>query len=145
MSCCTFSGHRDAPDSVLPKLRNVIYELILYKNADTFLVGNSGNFDRMVQCVLRSIAADCASIHYSVVLPMLPAICTGCSVATETVFPHELEGVPKRYSIDRRNRWMLGKSDYVVTYVEHGFGGAAKYKALAVKQRKNVIELAIDD
>ena len=38
----------------------------------------------------------------------------------------------KRFAIDYRNRWMIDRSDYVVTYVVHDLGsGAAKYKRLA--------------
>ena len=60
---------------------------------------------------------------------------------SHTVFPEGLESVPPRYAIDRRNRWMLDRSDYVVTYVRNPYGGAAKYKELAIKKHKTVIEL----
>ena len=40
-----------------------------------------------------------------------------------------------------RNRWMLERSDIVVTYVRSP-GGAAKFKALAERKGKHVIEVA---
>ena len=55
--------------------------------------------------------------------------------------PEGLELVHPRYAIERRNRWMLERSDYVVTYVHHGWGGAAKFAALAERQGKRMIRL----
>ena len=52
------------------------------------------------------------------------------------------ETVPKRFAIFYRNKWMIERSDYVVTYVTHQIGsGAAQFKELAEKQGKIVIEL----
>ena len=39
------------------------------------------------------------------------------------------------------NRWMLERSQYVVTYVRSDVGGAAQCKLLAEKKGKTVIEL----
>ncbi len=52
-----------------------------------------------------------------------------------------LESTSKRYTMDRRNRWMVEESDYVVTYVRKTWGGAYKFKTLAEKQNKTVINL----
>ena len=38
----------------------------------------------------------------------------------DTMFPEGLELVHPRYAIERRNGWMLERSDYFVTYVHHG-------------------------
>ena len=38
----------------------------------------------------------------------------------DTMFPEGLELVHPRYAIERRNGWMLKRSDYFVTYVHHG-------------------------
>ena len=38
----------------------------------------------------------------------------------DTMFPEVLELVHPRYAIERRNGWMLERSDYFVTYVHHG-------------------------
>ena len=44
---CTFFGHKDTPQNILPVLRTVIIDLIQNKNVDLFYVGNNGNFDFM--------------------------------------------------------------------------------------------------
>lgn len=59
----------------------------------------------------------------------------------ETIFPEGIENVPKRFAIDFRNRWMIEKSDCVVTCINRGFGGAAKAKSYAEKHGKNIIEI----
>ena len=62
--------------------------------------------------------------------------------ANAWLYPETLENVPPRFAIDRRNRWMLSKSEYVVTFVQTPVGGAAKYRALALRQGKRVLDLA---
>ena len=44
-------------------------------------------------------------------------------------------------AITYRNRWMVDKSDYVITCVNRNFGGAAKAKEYAEKHRKNIVEI----
>ena len=55
--------------------------------------------------------------------------------------PEEVAVVPPRYAIDRRNKWMLKQADFVVTYITHDWGGAAKFAKMAEKQGKKVINL----
>ncbi|MBQ3132677.1 MAG: hypothetical protein IJC17_00165 [Clostridia bacterium] len=85
---------------------------------------------------LKQAKAVYPQIRYAVVLAYLP---TETPEYEETVYP--LEGVPARFAIDRRNRWMIEQSDIVVTYVNRGFGGAAKFKEIAKKKEKTIIEL----
>ena len=59
-----------------------------------------------------------------------------------TLFPESLEFIPKRYAIDKRNRWMIEYSDAIISYVISGYGGAAKYKNLAVRRGKMIYELS---
>ena len=58
-----------------------------------------------------------------------------------------MEGIENhlpRFAIAFRNRWMIKKSDYVVTYVTRSFGGAYKFKTLSVTKNKTVIEISTD-
>ena len=56
----------------------------------------------------------------------------------ESVYP-PLEHVPRRFAILRRNEWMVDKADILVSYVLHGWGGAAKTLAYAEKKGKEII------
>ena len=46
------------------------------------------------------------------------------------------------FSIAPGNNWMLQQADFVVVYVTHTWGGAAKFAGKAEKQGKIVINLA---
>lgn len=49
--------------------------------------------------------------------------------------------MPKRFGTEYRNRWMIKESDYIVTYVNRHYGGAAKFKDYGKKRGKVVIEV----
>lgn len=140
MLCCTFFGHRDCPDSIRPKLRSVLVDLIENQQADIFYVGRQGSFDALVYATLRELSAKYPHIRYAVVLERLSGKST--DDFTETLFPEAMENVPPRFAIDRRNNWMLRQADFVVVYVTHTWGGAAKFTKKAEKQGKTVINLA---
>ena len=140
MPSCTFFGHRDCPDSIRPKLRSVLINLIENQQADTFYVGRQGSFDALVYATLRELAAEYPHIRYAAVLERLSGKNT--DDFTETLFPGAMENVPPRFAIDRRNNWMLQQADFVVVYVTHTWGGAAKFAGKAEKKKKIVINLA---
>ena len=137
---CTFFGHRDAPESVLPLLREVLQDLIENQGVKQFYVGNQGNFDLMARSLLAEMERT-HGIRYEVVLAYLPMKEDGLRDDNHTLLPEGIETVPQRFTIDHRNRWMIEHSDIVVTYVTHSIGGAAKFKALAQQKKKTVIEL----
>ncbi|MGN1113388.1 MAG: hypothetical protein ACI4RP_09300 [Acutalibacteraceae bacterium] len=140
----TFFGHRDTPSEIQPLLENVIKDLIENNGANKFYVGNQGGFDSMVKHTLRKLKQIYPHISYAVVLAYMPNKSDAFDSRddTDTIYPEGLENTPKRFAIDKRNRWMLNKADTVVTYVIHSFGGAAKLKELAVKRGKRVINIA---
>ena len=58
-----------------------------------------------------------------------------------TLYPESVaNGIPK-FAISRRNEWMLQKSDLVVTYITHSYGGAKKYQNKALQAEKKVINI----
>ena len=59
----------------------------------------------------------------------------------EVLYP-PLEGVPKRLSILKRNEYVVEKSDYIVFFVDHDFGGAAQALDIAKRKGKSFINLA---
>ena len=139
---CTFFGHRDAPESVLSLLREVVLDLIEQKGVTQFYVGNQGNYDAMVRTLLAELERS-HGVRYEVVLAYLPQKGDGLCVADHTLLPEGIETVPPRFAIEYRNKWMIDNSDVVVTYVTHDFGGAAKFKAMALRKKKTVIELGL--
>ncbi len=83
-------------------------------------------------------------IHYAVVLAGLPGkeYKSEGESPVDTILPDGIEAVPRRFAINYRNKWMIEQSDYVVTYVKHAVGGAGKFKELAEKKKKIVINIA---
>lgn len=143
MAVCTFFGHRNCPLSVKPKLRSALAELIEHRGVDTFYVGRQGDFDGIVLSVLRELADVYPHISYNVVLERLPGKRDDPALDLSlTMFPEGLEFAPPRFAISWRNEWMLKRADYVVTYVTHGWGGAAQFAEKAKRQGKAVIDLA---
>lgn len=144
MAACTFFGHRDCPDTVKPKLRRAVIDLIENGKVDTFYVGRQGAFDAMVRAVLRDVSSEYPHICYAVVLERLPVKqgeC-GCPDYSDTMVPEGIETVPPRFAISWRNKWMLNQSDLVVTYITHSWGGAAQFAEMAERQKKTIIKLA---
>lgn len=137
----TFFGHKDTPKEIEPTLQTTLVDLIENHDATEFYVGNNGNFDTMVRRQLEDLSR-IYPITYSVVLSYLPAKKSEYDNLASTILPEGIETVPKRFAISFRNKWMIAESDTVITYVTHGFGGAAQFKELAVGQGKWVIELS---
>ncbi len=140
MSACTFFGHRDAPDSVLPSLTDAIERLIATEDVTHFYVGTHGAFDRMAYHALKQAKMQHPHIHINVVLAYMPTPRDDC-YGEDSLLPEGIETVPKRFAINYRNEWMLRHSTHVISYVVRNFCGAARYVDLARKQNKTIISL----
>lgn len=142
MASCTFFGHRECPDSVNTKLREVLIDLISNHDVDMFYVGSQGRFDVIVRGVLRELKKEYPQINYAVVLAYIPRKQTEYDDYSDTMLPEGIESVHPRYAISWRNKWMIKQSDYVVTYITRFWGGAAQFAEMAKHLMKTVINLA---
>lgn len=98
----------------------------------------------MVRAELKKIVPNYSNVKYFVALAYLPKKLDefDCMDYSDTIFPDILTKTPPKYAIDKRNRWMVKISDYVVCYCEHKANfGAAKYVNIALKKEKSVINL----
>ena len=137
MAVCTFFGHRECPKSIGPKLHATLVELIEDHGADIFYVGRQGEFDAIVRRILKELTAEYPHINYAVVLERLPGRRDEAVWDfSDTIFPKGLESAPPRFAISRRNEWMLKQADFVVAYVTHDWGGAARYAEKARRLAK---------
>ena len=135
---CTFFGHRDTPKEIEPALRLTLMDLIENKNATVFYVGNHGNFDAMVRHQLEDLSKT-YPINYYVVLAYMPS--KNDKPDEHTILPEGIETVPRRFAINYRNKWMLNKSDIVVTYVIRNFGGAWEFERIAERYKKIIVRI----
>ena len=141
MAICTFFGHRDCPETIKPYLREVLIDLITNNGVDTLYVGNQGRFDGIVRSVLRELEQEYPEIHYAVVLAYMPGKKNEYDDFSDTILPEGIETVHPRYAIEWRNRWMLQRADFVVTYIAHHWGGAAKFAERAKREGKTGMNL----
>ncbi len=144
MSACTFFGHRDCPSSIKPTLREVLIDLIENHDVDVFYVGQQGAFDAMVQSVLKELILEYSHIRYAVVLERIPGKRNESNPCnhSDTMLPEGIEDIPPRFAIPWRNKWMLERSDYVVTYIMRSWGGAAQFVERAKHLKKTIVNLA---
>ena len=140
---CTFFGHKDYIKDVKPILKSTLIDLIENKNINCFLVGNNGFFDSTVISILSKLQEEYTHISFYVVLAYMPSNSTYFeNISYKTILPEGIESTPHKFAIIYRNKWMLKKSDYVVSFVKRPFGGAARFYNMAIKQNKKVINLA---
>ena len=144
MAACTFFGHRDSPNSIKGKLHEEIERLICNHGVDTFYVGTQGSFDRMAYAALVELRQRYRYIKVYRVLaymPRLSDIAQDRSVLDDTILPEGIENAHPRYAIPHRNSWMIDRSDYMIAYVTHTFGGAYQAIERAKRKGKTIIEI----
>ena len=141
MNVCTFFGHRDCPDTIKPRLHQVLIDLIENHNVEMFYVGNHGRFDAIVRSELRDLQHEYPRINYAVVLAYMPGRQTEYGAYSDTMLPEGIESVHPHYAISWRNNWMLKQSDYVVTYITHSYSGAVQFADKAKKENKCVFNI----
>ena len=147
----SFFGHRRIINyqSVEESVDKVVRMLIRDKEYVDFLVGRDGDFDQIVSSAIirakKYVFAENSS--HICVFPYQRAIYTNNQEAFENYYD-EIEicaesslAHPKR-AIQIRNRCMVDRSDLVVFFTQNNYGGAYQTLRYAVKQGKEIINLA---
>lgn len=140
MAVCTFFGHRECLGPIKEKLQAAIEDLILNHGVDQFYVGNEGQFDALVHWILFSMKKKYPQIQYAVVLAYRPK---NPGDYSDAMLPEGIETEDPKHAIVWRNRWMLRRADYVITYVNRSRGGAARFAGEAKRQGKKIINIAL--
>ena len=122
MNTCFFIGHREAPQSLLPKLREAVEEEIISQQTLHFVVGHYGNFDALAaQAVM-----DAKKRHPEVTLTLLlPYPMSRIPAGFDGTF------TPPGFAIVYANRYIIAHSDWLIAYVTHAGSNAARYLAVA--------------
>ncbi len=136
----TFCGHGNETysDEIRKRLSDTIEELIL-QGADEFLLGGYGSFDLMAAYTVRSFKAKYPHIKSVLVVPYIDRSFDK-ELYDYSEYP-PLESVPKRLAILKRNEYMVNRSDIVIAYISHNWGGAAKTFDYAVRKGKRMINI----
>lgn len=118
MKTCFFMGHRDAPGSLFPWVERAIERHIVEYRVTSFVVGRYGNFDGLAAHALASAKQRHPEIRLTLLLayydPLKPVeLPRGFD---DSLYPEDLERVPRRAAIVRANRYMIRHSDYLIAY-----------------------------
>lgn len=130
---CTFFGHKDSPNDLKSDLERAVLYMIDSYNVTKFYVGNNGNFDFLVQQVLKKVITVRTQTEYYVVLSSLSEKAIG-GAQSNTIFPEGLDYSPPRFAICKRNEWMIKNSDFAIVYVRHKFSNSYKWAAKCLKR-----------
>ena len=124
MPICFFIGHRDTHDSVMPLLESVIERHIVLYSVNDFIVGNRGSFDRLVAQALGKAKRHYPEIRLTLLLayynPNKPVVLP--AYFDDSLYPGEMEFVPRRAAIIRVNRYMIQHSHYLIAYDKGSIG-----------------------
>lgn len=136
----TFCGNKDivGKESIRAKLYDIIEELML-RGEKKFLLGGYGDFDILAAEVVKSLKEKYPHIESVIILPY-PNKIYNEDLYDFSEYP-ELENIPPKLAILKRNEYMVNKSDVVVAYVKYTFGGSYKTLKYAIRKNKQVIDL----
>ena len=149
----SFFGHRDIPYfyKYESKIEDIVYKAINANPYVEFLVGRDGDFDQLVSSVVQKAKRNVGSAHCGLtwVMPYDKAEYTknaedydkyydSVEICSASVKAH-----PKA-AIQIRNKDMVDRSDLVVFFVERNYGGAYQTMKYALKQGKDIINIAED-
>lgn len=136
MNACCFFGHREVHDAIRPLLLQAIRTMIEQMHVIDFYVGDKGCFDSMAFSCVKELRKEYPYIRLQVVLAYMPGQKAELEKDyTDTIYPENMETVPRRFAIVARNHWMADRCAYAIVYV-NGVGGA--YSAAAYADRKGV-------
>ncbi len=142
---CFFVGHSDAGEAVYPALLEAVERHITEYGVTEFRVGNYGSFDRMAARAVREAKRQHPGVTLYLALPYLPGLgrpLPDMEGFDGSIYPEGMEAVPYKLAIPRLNRTMVQQADYVIAYVTHSWGGAAKTLEYAkVRERRGELRI----
>ena len=146
---CCFAGHSELYDSgVSEQLCETIRLLITEQGVKDFWVGNYGAFDSRAASAVRSLKQEFPQITLSLVIPYLTKEIDEYREDyyknyDSIVIADIPEGTPRNLKIIKANEYMVNSSKFIVCYVNHGWGGAAKTLGYAKRKNLEIYNLGI--
>ena len=135
---CFFIGHREANESLLPRLELEIEQLITEEQVCFFYVGGYGGFARMAATAVKQAKKKYPDITLMLVLPYHPA-----ERPVEkplgydgTYYPEGLEKTPRPFAIVKANQIMVDACEWLVCYVRHGASNSRNLLEYAQRREK---------
>lgn len=144
----SFFGHREVEDVLLiqEQVERLIKEILSTKEYSEFLVGHNSEFDSLVSSIIHKLKKDFRDDNccHTLVLPYNTAKYRNNCNSFDQYYDN-IE-IYKNYNtshfkalIQLRNRDMIDRSDLIVFYIEHEYGGAYQTYQYAKKKGKSII------
>ena len=146
----SFFGHRAiyGEADLSSKIKNTILDNIPPWGEILFYCGGYGDFDSLCASVCRSIKQTHPEIELIFVTPYIHENKLKSSQYLldnrmyDSILYPPLEGVPPRFAIVQRNRWIVEQSDLIIAFVKRKYGGAYNALKYANRINKRIINLA---
>lgn len=137
-------GNRHTPSSIKVHLAEAVEKHITEYGVTTFTVGRYGQFDSLVKEVLK----EKKKRHSGIKLYLLAPYALDQNIETPkdfdgTLYPEGLENVPKRYVIVQANRYMVQRSDYLISYCKHIGNTRAIVEYAQRREKKGLIKVTL--
>ncbi len=135
----TFCGHSEL--HACNGLEDWLYDVIeasIQEGAHIFYLGGYGAFDLLAARIVTQLKKKYPYIERTFVTPYLNREMNK-ALYDNSYYPN-LETVPKRLAILRRNEKMIEEASIVIAFVQYSWGGAAKTLAYAQRKKKVIIQ-----
>ena len=141
---CTFAGHRTVLSGGMDKRIHSALALILEKHHDIcFYCGGMGEFDMLCAREARRLKRDNPdrNILIHLVLPYMMQKIQSAQKAPfelydEIIVPDDADIIHYKQAITQRNRWMVNRSQYLISHVVR-HGGA--WNTMKYAEKKNLV------
>lgn len=132
----SFCGHRRIENQDVKEWLYEVVERSIQAGANIFYLGGYGWFDHLCADVCTQLKKTYPTIQRVLVIPYLDRKYDKSNY-DDFYYPN-LESVPKRFAISKRNQAMVNEADILISYVQHDLGSGA-YKTLQYAIRKQKI------
>ena len=141
---CTFAGHSKiyGDDTVKERLKKEIRNLIENYGVTVFYNGGKGQFDWLCAECVKELKRDYPFIKSYLILAYIPGKRSQFGIDfykrfDDIIYP-EIEKTPLKFAVIKRNKWVIDRSDFLIAYVGHSWGGAYRTLEYAKRKKKNV-------
>ena len=137
----TFCGHSSYTDELDDEKRLLCgLEQVIHGENVSFYLGGYGGFDAFAYRCAKKYQQKYANAELVFIAPYLGNWLEERKEFLQKqydsiVYP-DIENVPPKFAILKRNEWMVNKADYLFAYVRTHYGGAYKTLLYAHKHKK---------
>jgi hypothetical protein len=144
MRSCAIFGHRESEyEGCAEEVKRALVELIEKYKVTQFYLGGRGRFDYLCAGVIKALKEDYPYIKNTLVLSYIPTKKEEFSLPDsydDSIYLLE-KRVPPRLAILKTNELTVLRSDYILSGVKHGWGGANTAVEYAKRKGKRVFEI----